>query len=256
VPGTGKTFVLDAVRKCWEQAGYRVIGTSLAGRAVRELESKAHIRSDTIAKLLADLEAKPLDSVKHDARQLARAAVGRQTIRESRLRLDAKTIVAVDESGMLDTVTFGRLVKHVAEAGAKIVFVGDAQQLPPIGAGGPFRTLLNRYESVQLNTIERQRDPRDVEAIHAFSRGDIAQALRNFEQRGLITVESNRKRAVERLVADWAKQGGVEQPQQHAILVCTNSDSLVLNDLCQKRRFEAGSLSSESYATIRRRHEV
>jgi ATP-dependent exoDNAse (exonuclease V) alpha subunit len=255
-PGTGKTHVLNVARTAWEKAGFKVMGTSLAGRAVRGLETQAGIQSDTIAKLLADLEATPFDSIKHDARQLARAALGRPTYAQNRLRLDATTILVVDEAGMVDTVTLGRLIRHVTDAGAKIVLVGDPQQLPAIAAGGPFRVLLNRQEAVRLSNIERQKDARDVAAIQAFSRGDIEAAVRSYQQRGLIAVEADRKQAVHRLVADWTKHGGVEHPEQHAILVSTNADGLLLNDLCQKQRLDAGHLSTESYVTIRRRQDV
>lgn len=256
MPGTGKTFVLDAARKAWEREGYRVIGGALAGRAARELQSKANIPSETIAKLLLDLNSTPLDALKHHVKQLGRAALKLPTRRRVPIQFDSNTVLVIDECGMNGTREMHQLISHAIAKGAKVVLVGDAQQLSPITAGGPFRALLARYSSVYLTQIERQKDPKDVEAIHALARGDAKAALQSYENRGLVSIAKDRRRAQEKLIADWSQRGGVEKPDSHVILVSTNSDRLALNHRCQQARFASGKLDPERYATIRRRESI
>jgi ATP-dependent exoDNAse (exonuclease V) alpha subunit len=53
--------------------------------------------------------------------------------------LDAKTVLVVDEAGMLGSRKLTRLLDHAQDAGAKVVLVGDDKQLAAIEAGGGFR---------------------------------------------------------------------------------------------------------------------
>ena len=80
--GTGKTYMLDAVRDAWEKDGYTVLGSALSGKAASELSEGAHIKSVTIAKLIYDLDNPGY---------------------RDRLTLDSKTVLVVDEAGMVGT---------------------------------------------------------------------------------------------------------------------------------------------------------
>ncbi len=77
--GTGKTTAIDAARQLWQDAGYRVIGAALAGRAADELRARAGIESWTVHGLLLDLD------------------------RRGDWALDPNTVLVVDEAGMVDT---------------------------------------------------------------------------------------------------------------------------------------------------------
>ncbi len=98
--GAGKTYALDPARAAWEAAGYRVIGAALAARAAAELEAGAGIPSMTVARLLQELGTR-------------------------RLVLDRRTVIVVDEAGMLGTRDTAALATATARAGAKLVLVGD-----------------------------------------------------------------------------------------------------------------------------------
>jgi ATP-dependent exoDNAse (exonuclease V) alpha subunit len=65
--GTGKTFALEAGRDAFDAAGYRVLGTAIAGKAVRELAENAHLQANTAAKLLIDFAKSPMDEAAHHA---------------------------------------------------------------------------------------------------------------------------------------------------------------------------------------------
>lgn len=255
-PGTGKTFVLDAARDAWERAGYRVMGAALAGKAAQELAAKASIPSDTIAKLLRDLDATPLHDIQHHTNQVIKAALKLPTRAPSRLRLDRHTVLVIDEAGMLDTPHLARLMAHAERAGAKVVLVGDPQQLPPIGAGSPFRALLSHHTYERLSTNERQADQADRDAIRDFAAGRIREAVAQYEKRGRLSIGQDRRQTLEKLTADWASYGGLQNPERHRIFVATNADRIAINDRCQSLRIEHRIINPDESLSIRRRESV
>ena len=88
------------VREALDQAGYRCLGTALAGAAAEELAAKTGIPCRTIASLLYEMEG------------------GRKGAATQRPLLDSKTVILVDEIGMLDTRTMTRLLVQVQKANA------------------------------------------------------------------------------------------------------------------------------------------
>ena len=100
--GTGKSAMLGVAREAWEAAGYEVRGVALSGIAAENLESGSGIASRTIA------------SMEHGWGQ------GRDL-------LTARDVLVIDEAGMVGTRQLERVLSHAAEAGAKVVLVGDHQ---------------------------------------------------------------------------------------------------------------------------------
>lgn len=108
--GTGKSAMLGVAREAWEDAGYTVRGAALSGIAAENLEGGSGIASRTIA------------SMEHGWSQ------GRDL-------LTSRDVLVIDEAGMVGTRQLERVLSHAAEAGTKVVLVGDPQQLQAIEAG-------------------------------------------------------------------------------------------------------------------------
>jgi ATP-dependent exoDNAse (exonuclease V) alpha subunit len=244
LPGTGKTRVLAAVASAHEKTGREVVGTALAGKAARNLEAATRIHSHTVAALLRDLEATAADNVKHHLQQLGRAALGKRTYKLDRVRLTEKSLLVVDEAGMLDSATLRRLLVHAERAHAKVVLCGDPDQLQPIGAGAPLRTIAQRLGGASLTQITRQTGEDRawaVESILAIRRGDGEAALRAYAERGLLHVEKDSRAAAEKLVEEWKKEG-VKKPEENLILASQNVNVDRINRLAQDARRQAGEL--------------
>ncbi len=243
LPGTGKTFTLTVIREAYEKEGYRLLGTALAGKAARGLEEGAGIKSRSVEALLRRIEATPLDEARHHARQLARAALGKPTYAFERTRLTERTVLVIDEAGMVDTAKMLRLLEHARKANAKVLLVGDPDQLQPIGPGAPLRAIAARLgdAATTLTTITLQRDEWARESILAIRRGDAEAALRAYAERGLLHVARDRARAVEDLIEVWKKEG-VSRPKETLILAAHNADVDRLNRLAQEARRAAGEL--------------
>jgi conjugative relaxase-like TrwC/TraI family protein len=220
--GTGKTTLLHAARLSWELEGYEVYGAALSGKAAEGLSQGAMIKSETLRKTLWDL--------KHD-----------------RIRLHEKSVLVVDEAGMVGTKMMRQLVEQTERSGATLVLVGDAKQLQPIEAGGPFAEMQRRLGAATLQDIRRQREEWARDAVKDFAAGRADQGLEAFASRGLLTVEKDRKKAMKSLISAWKEQG-IEEPQNQMILAGTRQEASILNRMAQEVRMKAGCLQGEGIA--------
>jgi ATP-dependent exoDNAse (exonuclease V) alpha subunit len=216
--GTGKTFVLNAVREAYlaQGPGHRVVGCALAGIASENL-ARGGVPSDTIAMTLYRL-------------------------RQGSLKLTPKTLLVVDEAGMLGTKPLAELLSLASAAGARVLLTGDPKQLQPITQGGPLKHLVAEYGAARLRDIRRQREVWHREAVRDFSRGDAGQALRAFVRHRQLEVTRDRGTAMVRMVEDWKGRGGVERPGETMMLTGLVAEARLLNRLCQGARLSAGVL--------------
>jgi ATP-dependent exoDNAse (exonuclease V) alpha subunit len=95
-----------------------------------------------------------------------------------RSQLDEKTVFVLDEAGMVSSRQLALFVEAVTKAGAKLVLVGDPDQLQPIEAGAAFRAIADRIGYAELETIYRQREQWMRDASLDLARGNVAAALK------------------------------------------------------------------------------
>jgi len=247
--GTGKTTTLAVCREVWEKSGFTVLGGALSGRAAHELALGSGIPSDTLAMLQKRLDPTVGYQFKHHAKQLLRAARHKSTYKLERLKIDKKTVLVIDEAGMVGTKLMAYILKAVHRQGGKVVLVGDEKQLQPIEIGGPFRALAEQLGYACLESITRQRDERDRQLVQDMMSGNAQAALTNLADRGLVSVSQTRKQAIEKLVADWSKDGAAH-PEKVLIFACTNEDVHAINRLCQKDRILAGVVNPSKAVAV------
>ena len=130
--GTGKTTLLRATAEAYKEAGFEVIGCCQSASAAQNLARETDVPSRTIASLLLAIQS------------------GRAT-------LDERTIVFLDEAGMVGSREFALVQNAALAANAKLVAVGDSKQLQPIEAGGIFRALVREHGAAEISSIRRQR---------------------------------------------------------------------------------------------------
>lgn len=148
--GVGKTTVMKVLSEVWEQLGGNVVLSALAGKAAltlaRGASSQARPRlAYTVARIIGMLER--------------RRAVqgGSEAISSTNdVEFNSRTLVVVDEAGMLDLPSLDRLIS-LLPTGARILFAGDVGQLPPVGIGAFFHLLVAEGSRVvSLTQIRRQ----------------------------------------------------------------------------------------------------
>jgi len=240
--GTGKTTMLRVTREAFEKAGYELHGCALAGVAAKKLQTESGISSDTLAMTLKRLNPKGSDVLKHHVKQLGRAALNRPTWKYPKLNLHSKSIVVLDESSLVGTRDFMRLVQAVDKANAQLVCLGDHRQLPAIEAGGVFGSILKRLGGIDLQEIRRQQDPVDRERVKKLSRGEAEEVIKGIAREGNLHVAQDRTKAEEKLIRDWARQGGARSPKDHLIFAGTNQEVDRLNTLAQQQRLDKGEI--------------
>jgi Ti-type conjugative transfer relaxase TraA len=211
--GAGKTTMMKAARDAWELAGYRVVGGALAGKAAEGLEKEAGIVSRT----LASWEL--------------RWGSGRDV-------LDARTVFVMDEAGMVASRQMAGFVDAVVRAGAKIVLVGDPEQLQPIEAGAAFRAIVDRIGYAELETIYRQRADWMRKASLDLARGNVGHALAAYQGQGRVVGSRLKSEAVENLIADWNRD--YDQTKTTLILAHLRRDVRMLNVMARENLVERG----------------
>ncbi len=232
--GVGKSTLLAPAREAWEKAGLRVRGLALSGLAAESLEQTSGIRSQTVASALLGWQD---GYIREALREPNGAPLPAGPIREP---LSARDVVVVDEANLVGSRQTERLLEHVAVAGAKVVLLGDTEQLQAIDAGGAFRVLLERLGGTSVIEVVRQREAWQRSATELLGRAQTIDALRLYEAHNRIHGFDKAEAAKTALLAQWERDrtSGTES----IILASTRDDVRALSERVRARRREAGEL--------------
>ena len=225
--GTGKSAMLGVAREVWEAAGYEVRGAALSGIAAENLESGSGIASRTIA------------SMEHGWQQ------GRDL-------LTARDVLVIDEAGMVGTRQLEQVLSHAAEAGAKVVLVGDIKQLQAIEAGAAFRSVHGRHGGAEIGEVRRQREDWQRDATRDLAAGRTGDALEAYRSRGIVHVAQTREQARGDLIERWDRDRQATPGRSRIILTHTNDEVRALNEAARGRMRAAGDLGDEVHLTVER----
>ena len=154
--------------------------------------------------------------------------------------LDKQTVLIVDEAGLLSSRDMHALLGAVTEAGAKIILVGDRQQLQAIGAGPGLDLVARAVEAARVNTIVRQREAWAREAITAFGTGQSVSALEAFADRGLL-IEADGAKAAIAQVLDSADQVHASDPAASVLILAkSNAAVAAISQAARERHKHSG----------------
>lgn len=159
-PGTGKTTVIRAIIKLFDALGMSVLLAAPTGRAAKRMTHATEREARTIHRLLES-------SYSGDGEQ---DMFGRDE--ENPLDCDA---LIVDEISMCDIFLLSSLLRAV-KPGTKLVFLGDSDQLPPVGAGDTLRDMLKSQAipTVRLDEVFRQSEGSSIVInAHRINRGEF-----------------------------------------------------------------------------------
>jgi conjugative relaxase-like TrwC/TraI family protein len=210
--GTGKTFALGAARHAWQLDGYRPLACAPTGIATVSLEAEGFEDVTTCDRLLADLD-------------------------HGREQLDERTVLVVDEAGMLGSRKLTRLLDHAQQAQAKVVLVGDDRQLAAIDAGGGFRALRLRLGASELTENRRQHQAWEREALELVRGGLVEEAVAAYRAHDRVVAAESKPAATLALLQDWwrAWQDAERDPAQDVIVLAGRRAEVDrLNSACQQ----------------------
>lgn len=218
--GTGKSAMLGVAKEAWEASGYRVRGAALSGIAAENLEGGSAIPSRTLA------------SLEH-------------AWSKGNDRLGARDVLVIDEAGMIGTRQMERVVSAARDAGAKVVLVGDPQQLQAIEAGAAFRAIHERHGGVEITQIRRQREGWQRDATRHLATGRTSHALEAYREHGAVHVASTREAARADLIARWDCTRRADPEASRIILTHTNDEVRMLNAAARETMRRVGELGGD-----------
>src|SRR3546814_3161129 len=147
--------MLGVAREAWESEGYNVRGAAPSGISAEGRENGSGIASRTIAGL-------------------------EHQWGKGREQLMSGDVLVIDEAGMVGTRQMERVLSHTAKAGAKVVLVGDPQQLQAIEAGAAFRAIHERHGGVEISEVRRQLSACQQDATRHLAAGRTGEAIRSY----------------------------------------------------------------------------
>ena len=174
--GTGKTRTLAVLTRAWAQVHGpgSVLGLAPAAAAAAELAASLRIPCENTAKWLHDNSQEDRPGTSWPAN------IGTRP-------MQAGMLVIVDEASLASTAHLDQLLAHATAAGAKLLLVGDDQQLGAVEAGGGFGLLVERANETgtvhNLDALWRFRERWEAHTTRALRAGDPA-ALDNYADHG------------------------------------------------------------------------
>ena len=140
-PGTGKTTVVRALIRIFDSMGFDIALAAPTGRAAKRMSEATSMEAKTVHRLL---------EMTYDASESFKFC------RNESYYLDEQIII-VDEASMIDTALMAALLRAI-KPGARLIIIGDSDQLPSVGAGNVLRDIIDsgRFSTVRLTEIFRQ----------------------------------------------------------------------------------------------------
>src|SRR6185437_1286847 len=122
---------------------------------------------------------------------------------QGRDQLGSRDVLVIDEAGMIGSRQMERVLSTAEAAGAKVVLVGDAEQLQAIEAGAAFRALTERHGAAEITDSRRQREGWQRDATRELATGRTGEALDRYEAAGMLHSYESRGAARDALVDGW-----------------------------------------------------
>ena len=218
--GTGKSTTLAAVRDAYETAGYRVIGMSWTNQVVQNLQQDGFRDATTVAAELYRLD-------------------------RGSTRWDSRTVLIVDEAGMLSTKHLAEVMGEARAAGAKLILAGDDKQLASIERGGLFGALKEKHGGAELHEVVRVSDAEQRRAFNLMHQGEFLPALAIYARQGAIHWSGGQDEAREALVRQWGRDLAADPDKVRFVFAYTNAHVLELNAALRDVRKEHGTLGDD-----------
>ncbi|HHU17365.1 MAG TPA: ATP-dependent RecD-like DNA helicase [Clostridiales bacterium] len=158
-PGTGKTTIINTIIKIFENNGFTTAIAAPTGRAAKRITETTGYEATTIHRLLEYYYSEDEDTMRF----------GKNS--EDPLQYD---VVIIDEASMVDILLMNGLINAI-KPGTRLIVVGDADQLPSVGAGNVLRDMIDSemINSVKLTEIYRQaKESLIVVNAHRINKGE------------------------------------------------------------------------------------
>lgn len=235
--GAGKSFTLEAIKKVYERApgsgseapGYDIVGTALSWTAAKVLQESAKLsQAVALSGLLLSM-----DQAKENGGSFFKR----------------RTLVIVDEAGLVGTMKMRALLRHAATAPypVRVLLTGDSLQLTPVEAGNALEAIVDECGSSRLNVIRRQERISHRAAVKHFSAGKAEQGLWTYWQQEALWLSAGADERRELIMRDYARICAAHPLDACLVLALDNSEVRKLNDSIRDRLKSVGLLAGEEH---------
>jgi conjugative relaxase-like TrwC/TraI family protein len=232
--GSGKGVVIHAASNAYRDDGWQVLACATQGARAQGLAAQTSGAAMTINQLV------------HRANS-------------GRVAVDARTVVFIDEAGMVDTFRMTQLVHLVERTGCSIRLVGDPAQLSAIGPGGllPSMLAVDLVPVAELTEIHRAQHQWMRDAQNYVRAGDSMRALELLARHDALHMDNTQAEARIRMVADWNRwRHDYAIGDTLMVVHTTNEDVDRVNMLAQAYRGAAGELGDASVTSPDRDYQL
>lgn len=230
--GSGKTYATVTTAAGWAAADYGLVVAAPTWRAANVLRAEG-LDAGTVAGLLARMDARAEEGLPP---------------------LPSRSVLLVDEAGMVDSASLARLIDHSERSEAKLVLVGDPAQLGEIEAGGLFAAIARRSEAIHLDEVIRHRHDLDREAAKLIREGRGAEALDRYVREGRMVLAVDHEARREAIVADWWRSR--KRGEDALMIARANSERGRLNERARELLRAEGRLGDAEIEVGGRRFAV
>lgn len=213
--GAGKSYTMAAIRTAYERAGFRVIGAAPTNSVAADMAAGGFHHASTIH----------LEMLRQET------GTGWYT------PWDDRTCIILDEAAMVDANMYQRVLRHAASTGARLVLVGDDQQLSSIERGGIYAHLQQTHGCAYLREVRRQAADWAKEASLDFAEGRILEGLTAYQDRGFLSWHRDIGAAAGALVRQWRADHAKAPDKLRFVYAATNDSVNELNRRLQEARW-------------------
>lgn len=236
IAGSGKTTIIRQVAKIYKQNNRKIIASAVSSSAANILGEATGGKGVNITKLRYDIQARPDFNLNLNLDKEYRSL--KQSL------IDPNTILIIDEASMVDLAEMHFFVSLVRDAGAKLILIGDRNQLSSIRLQGAFAQMAKYFPPVRLNEVRRQNTAQHREAVLKMAQNDILGALNIYNDNQNIVFANNRDLSMQKLAHDFLKVFLSESNQQIQALSYTKQDVAKLNKMIRDNLILSGYLGS------------
>lgn len=220
--GTGKSTAMEAVKRIADAKGFTVLGLAPSAQAVESLQGAG---IDTITSQRAGIDNKFWD------------------------RINSKTILVLDEAGLVDVRAMRNILERAEKCGARIVAVGDDKQFASVEAGRALYQLNRKaHEHGRGSRLDEMRRGKneDMRALHFEARDNPLSSLDKLFAGGQVTTFQNDERRIEALAKAYA---AVHQDERAKTLVLTgtNADRVAINAAIREALGRTGGTEIDTF---------
>lgn len=217
--GVGKSYMTKAAKEVLEENGFKTKALAPYGNQVKALQSEG-------------MDAKTLASF----------------LKAKEKGIDNKTVVFIDEAGVIPARQMNEVMKVIKENGARAVFLGDTSQTKAVEAGKPFDQLIKEgMETSYVSKIQRQKNEELLQAVQSAAEGKTVESLKRIDKNiHEIKEEKDRHQLLVQKYAALTQ----EERAKTLIVTGTNESRIDINKKVREALQIAGT--GELYSTLNR----